>query len=263
MNPKDSLLVERPPSSVEDSGQTVARDEGGITKHQDANEPGRGARIEPAETRTEQANTRSGRGPLDVLTDRLPLKATHKVVALLAGAILLVVLVVAGSFWAFRQIEKAATARKHSYDLIDRAENLLSALKDAETGQRGYSLTGDEAFLEPYLAVRDSVSGQLEELRQLTLIDAAHKHLDAMVPLVDARMAELSHIIELRRNQDVTAALAAAGGSSQGMQLMDSIRTEMTAYIQIEETALAMIITANSRRMSAWNSASCSAQAPS
>jgi PAS domain S-box-containing protein len=216
----------------------VARDEGEINKNQDANERGRGTRIEPAETRPEKANTRSARGPLGVLTGRLPLKATHKVVASLAGAVLLVAFVVAGSFWAFGQIEKAATARKHSYNLLSRAENLLSALKDAETGQRGYSLTGDEAFLEPYLAVRDSVGGQLEELRQLTLIDAAHKHLDAMVPLVDARMAESSRVIELRRNHDITAVLAAVG-SGRGRRLMDSIRAEMSSFIQIEEVALA------------------------
>ena len=67
---------------------------------------------------------------------------------------------VALSFWAFRQIRQAAEARRHTYVVISSADDLLSALKDAETGQRGYLLTGDEAFLEPYLAVRDSVSGQ-------------------------------------------------------------------------------------------------------
>jgi two-component system sensor histidine kinase EvgS len=111
---------------------------------------------------------------------------------------------------------------------------LLSELKDAETGQRGYLLTGDEAFLEPYLAVRDSISGHLEELRQLTLISAAHKHLDALAPLMDAKLAELSHVIELRRNHDMTAVLAVVS-SGQGKRLMDSIRAEMSSFIQIEE----------------------------
>ena len=142
------------------------------------------------------------------------------------------------SFWSFRQIETAAEARKHTYTLIIRADALLSELKDAETGQRGYSLTGDEAFLEPYLAVRDSISGHLEELRQLTLISAARKHLDALAPLVDAKLAEMSHVIELRRNHDMTAVLAAVG-SGQGKRLMDSIRAEMSSFIQIEEGALA------------------------
>jgi PAS domain S-box-containing protein len=115
---------------------------------------------------------------------------------------------------------------------------LLSALKDAETGQRGYLLTGDEAFLEPYVAVRDSVGGHLEELRQLDLSRAAHQHLDALAPLVDAKMVELSHVVELRRNQDMTAALAVVGGGA-GKRLMDSIRVEIGAFIQIEEDARA------------------------
>ena len=119
------------------------------------------------------------------------MKATHKIIASLAAVALLVALGVA-SFWAFRQIEEAADARRHTFVVINRAEDLLSALRDAETGQRGYLLTGDEAFLEPYLAVRDSISGHLEKLRQLTLISAAHKHLDTLVPLVDAKLAEMS-----------------------------------------------------------------------
>jgi CHASE3 domain sensor protein len=166
------------------------------------------------------------------------LKTAHKIAASLAGAALLVALGVALSFWSFRQIRKAAEERAHTGVVIKSAGDLLSALKDAETGQRGYLLTGDEAFLEPYVAVRDSVSGQLEELRQLALSSAAHQHLDALAPLVDAKMAELSHVIELRRNQDMTAALAVVG-SGPGKRLMDSIRVEMGAFIRIEEDARA------------------------
>jgi two-component system CheB/CheR fusion protein len=167
------------------------------------------------------------------------MKNTRKIVASLAGVVLLVAAAaVVVSFWAFSQMEKAAEARKHTYVVISRAGDLLSALRDAETGQRGYSLTGNEAFLEPYLAVRDSVRGQLEELRQLTLISAAHKHLDALAPLLDTKLAEMSHVIELRRNHDMTAVLAAVG-SGQGKRLMDSIRAETRSFIQIEESALA------------------------
>jgi CHASE3 domain sensor protein len=106
------------------------------------------------------------------------MKNNHKIVASLAGVVLLIAAAAVVSFWAFSQIKEAAEARKHTYTVIIRAENLLSELKDTETGQRGYSLTGDEAFLEPYLAVRDSISGHLKELHQLTSISADLKHLD-------------------------------------------------------------------------------------
>jgi len=168
------------------------------------------------------------------------LKADYKIVALFAGAALLVALVVALSFWAFRQIETATEARNHSYALIIRSDALLGDLVDAETGVRGYLLVGDEAFLEPYLALRNGIPGQLEELRRLTLISAAQKHLDALAPLVDAKLSHISQSVELRRNNEVAAALAVVR-DGRGKRLMDSIRAEMSSYIQIEQGALAQL----------------------
>jgi signal transduction histidine kinase/DNA-binding response OmpR family regulator len=166
------------------------------------------------------------------------LKTSRKVTALLAAAVLLVAFVVAASFWVFSQLGAAGEARKHTFDAIIRANALLSALKDAETGQRGYALTGDEAFLEPYLAVRDGLKGQLEELQQRTLIVAAGQHLAAIAPLIAAKLAELSAVIELRRNNDMAGVLAAVG-DRKGKRLMDSIRAEANSFIKIEEGALA------------------------
>jgi PAS domain S-box-containing protein len=59
VNSEDLLKPERPPSPVENSGQTVVCDEGEIKKDQDASEAGYDTRFEQAETRTEQANTRT------------------------------------------------------------------------------------------------------------------------------------------------------------------------------------------------------------
>jgi PAS domain S-box-containing protein len=167
------------------------------------------------------------------------LKTDRKIVASLIGAGLLVVAVAVLSFWAFSQIEYSVAARKHAYSLISDANTFLSELKDAETGQRGFSLTGDEAFLAPYLAVRRNVAGHLSHLRDFTYIAEARQHLDAMVPLVDAKLAEMAKVIELRRQREMTALLAAAGGSGEGRRLMDAIRVEMAAYIGVEEGVLA------------------------
>jgi PAS domain S-box-containing protein len=167
------------------------------------------------------------------------LNTNFRIAAALALAALLVTLVMGLSFWAFHQIEDTSRARVHTYEAISRANTLLSELKDAETGQRGFSLTGDEHFLQPYLSVRKNLSGHLQELRAHTLISAAGKHLDAIAPLLEAKLSEMTYVIELRRNKQMTALLAAAGGSSEGRRLMDSIRAEMSGYIEIEERALA------------------------
>jgi PAS domain S-box-containing protein len=152
----------------------------------------------------------------------------------LSGIALLVVLVVSASFWSFRQIEVAAESRKHASIIMIRAEEVLSAMKDADTGQRGYLLTGEKAFLQPYLAARDSVRGQLEKLRLLTSHRTAQKHLDTIVPLVDAKLEDLKHVILLRHNNDMPAVIALVA-EGHGKRLMDSIRAEMSAFMQIEK----------------------------
>ena len=151
---------------------------------------------------------------------------------------LLVALGVAVSFWAFRQIEDASEARMQVLAVISSANELLSELKDAETGQRGYVLTGDITFLKPYLAVRDGISAHLDTLRQLMLKRKASLHADAVVPLVESKMAELARVIALRRNNDKTAAFAVVE-NGQGKALMDAIRVQMGGIIQEEQVFLA------------------------
>ena len=168
------------------------------------------------------------------------MKNIHKIIISLAGVTMLIVIVVvvAISLSVFEQMEKAAELHNHTFVVLNSADDLLSELIDAETGQRGYLLTGDETFLEPYLAARDNIKGNLEKLHQLSLISAAHKHLDALAPLVDAKLAYLSNNIELRRNNDMTAVMVNIRGSN-GKPLMDSIRAEIKSFILIEQGALA------------------------
>jgi two-component system sensor histidine kinase/response regulator len=168
------------------------------------------------------------------------MKVSHKIVASLAGAVLLllVVLTVAASFWAFRAIDETANARNHVALVIRGANDLLSKMLDAETGERGYALTGDETFLQPYLAMQKKVSGNLQELNQITDISAAQKHLEVLAPLINADLAEMSHIIALRRDNALTAELVQEA-SDEGKRLMDLIRGELSVFDQIEEKALA------------------------
>ena len=166
------------------------------------------------------------------------MKATNKIIAPLTGAVLLVILVVIASFWAFHQTTVAAEARKHSYDIIIHENALLSELKDAETGERGYLLTGDESFLQPYLAVRNSIGAHLDELRKLASGSDADRHLDALAPQVEAKMAEMSQVIELRRHHKLTAAVALVS-SGRGKALMDAIRADASAIIRAENGELA------------------------
>lgn len=166
------------------------------------------------------------------------MKFTHNLGAVFFGVVLLIALGVAESFWTFRQIEEISAVRKHTYVVIDSTEALLSSFKEAEAGTRGYLLTGDEAFLEPYMAVRDHVSGAVKELRRRTLLPSAQKHLDTLGPLTDAKLAELTRVIELRRKGYLTAALDIEH-SGTGKQLMNAIRAELLGVLQLEQDLVA------------------------
>ena len=165
------------------------------------------------------------------------LKSTHKSLACLAAALLLLALGIVLTFWSFRQIENAAQARKQTFAAINDAQNLLSEVKDAETGQRGYLLTANEAFLEPYLAIRDGIDGHLLQLRRSTVSSAAQARLNILAPLIEAKMVDLAQTIALRRDGQ-TAAVLARVADGHGKQLMDAIRVATGDVIHIEREVL-------------------------
>ncbi|MDP1985378.1 MAG: PAS domain S-box protein [Sulfuritalea sp.] len=165
------------------------------------------------------------------------MKTTHGVVGGFSAAILLTVLVVGASFWTLRQVEESAAVRTHTNSVINSADDLLSALKDAEAGQHGSSLADGETRIEPYAAAHKRIRASLKDLRQITLVDAAREHLDLLVPLIDAKLAFMSRVIELRRGDEAAEALALERGG-EGRRLMDSIRGEIGSFGDIEVDVL-------------------------
>src|SRR5471032_543830 len=76
----------------------------------------------------------------------------------LIGFSLAVVAVIIIALLSFQSLQTStATAREltQSVEVLGRIQALLSTLKDAETGQRGYLLTGEEAYLSPYTDAKD------------------------------------------------------------------------------------------------------------
>ena len=165
-------------------------------------------------------------------------KTTRGAAAWLAAATLLVALGLALSFWSFRQLENAVAARQQTLATIISADALLSELRDAETGQRGYVLTADETFLHPYLAVRDTIVEHLVQLRRLVPGGAARGPLDTLAPLIDAKLAELAQVIDMRCQDDLPGAVAHIK-TGQGKQLMDRIRAGVAEFTRLQWQALA------------------------
>jgi signal transduction histidine kinase len=87
---------------------------------------------------------------------------------LLSGAILFVM----GNIWiALSSVQSLEDSHKwvdHTWEVIAQVERMIGAAKDAETGSRGYLLTGDEKFLEPYRRAKTELPASLSGFQQLT-----------------------------------------------------------------------------------------------
>jgi PAS domain S-box-containing protein len=109
-------------------------------------------------------------------------------------------------------------------------------LKDAETGQRGYLLTGQDSYLAPYNAAVQAIPGQLDDLRKLNLDPGQQARIVSLRPLIAAKLAELKGPIDLRRTGAAAAALQVTS-SGRGKQTMDQIRAAIAA-MQAAEVSL-------------------------
>ncbi|MBH1970339.1 PAS domain S-box protein [Moraxellaceae bacterium AER2_44_116] len=165
------------------------------------------------------------------------MKFIHKTMVSLVGAIALIIIGLLILFSFFGQIEQEAETRQQNLAVLHEANELMSALKDAETSQRGYLLTGSESFLELYLDVYKSINGYLTTLRQHSANPTANKQLDLVAPLINAKLNHMAYAIDLRRRQDMVG-VEASVGSGKGKRLMDDIRTEMKRFITIQESIL-------------------------
>lgn len=145
------------------------------------------------------------------------------------------------SGWFLYQIpQKQYTANnwvKHTSRVLIELEATLSLIKDAETGQRGYIITGDKSYLEPYNQATAEINRHIEQLQEITLDNPNQQRRIAILkPQVNARFSQLKQTIEVRQKQGFLAAEAIVA-SGEGKQYMDKIRRTI-AEMQQEENYL-------------------------
>ncbi|MBV9009919.1 MAG: CHASE3 domain-containing protein [Verrucomicrobia bacterium] len=120
---------------------------------------------------------------------------------------------------------------------ISRLDDLLLTLQDAETGQRGYILTGDENYLEPFNAAEYRLENDMAELRKMSWLGLAPADVTRLNDAVHEKMAELRQTIALRRQSGMGAALPKIIGGT-GKQAMDRIRDILARLKADQEHAL-------------------------
>ena len=159
----------------------------------------------------------------------------------------LVTLLVIG-FFAYQDWEQygvAAAARNNAREVLTRNEILRDLMLDAESGQRGFLLTGRPAYLEPYNAVVERIPSETDQLAAMVKERADQRDRVARLQsLIGEKLEELRMTIALRRSAGTAAALAVVE-TDRGKQTMDRIRR---AFQEIESAENARWIQASNNQ---------------
>ena len=144
-----------------------------------------------------------------------------------ALAIVILVAIGAISYKTTKQLTDTAASAADSQQVIEEISQLMRALADMETGQRGYIITGEEPYLEPYAAGLAQSKRNLENLHQL-LKEPHHKEwLGELEPLIKARIGRLQEGVDIRREKGFEAGQAWIK-TGTGKKQMDEIRVSVS-----------------------------------
>jgi PAS domain S-box-containing protein len=155
------------------------------------------------------------------------------------GVGLVVALLVVNAVLAYRNIRQLfedAGWVAHTHEVLDLTGDVLRTLVDAESGQRGFLLTGKDNFLEPYDQALARLDQEMQSLKGKTQDNPRQQtRIEELEKLTAERLALLKQGIELRRKnaEDAQAFIATA----QGKEKMDAIR-RVVATMEEEERGL-------------------------
>lgn len=157
---------------------------------------------------------------------------------LLLIGVLALVAIVGTSIWLVAQtqahFEEVLEARRARSATVD----LRGALQDIETSQRGFILTEEERYLEPYAEARGTVMARYELLRTILLpYPQATEPMERLLQGINLKVAEIDETIELVRQGNVAAAVEIVR-TDRGKQIMDEARELFAAIVRAADERL-------------------------
>ena len=154
-------------------------------------------------------------------------------------AVVAVAIIALLSYQSLQATTATATNLTQTIEVLGRLESLLSTLTDAETGQRGFLLTGEESYLAPYTDAKEALPDEIRSMRALLVNrPEQRRRLDAVESLANLKMAELDSTVSARRAGRPDAALATVR-TDRGKIYMDRIRGALSEMETAERQLLA------------------------
>jgi len=161
-----------------------------------------------------------------------------KIKIFLIVMLLAVFVSVYAGYQAINNLIKSQDWVSHTHEVENNIEHFTSLLKDAETAQRGYLLTNDLSYLEPYTNTHEKTLNSLNQLKKLTVDNSEQqKKIKQIEASVKEKLTELDDTINLTKAGNRTSALEIVL-TDRGKKIMDDIRLLTDKMIKEEERLL-------------------------
>ena len=185
---------------------------------------------------------RGSRSPLQLFAH---LRTAYKLTAGFVLALLPLLVLAVMAFVNVQKMQDNDAQVTHTYQVLDGVTAITSALKDAETGQRGFLITGDDAYLQPFTAAQQAIGPAIDHVAALTSDNPRQQaRIAKLRPLVAQKFDEMQGTVDLERKQGFPAARAVVL-TDAGKAVMDQIRG-LTAEMNREERSLLGVRAASS-----------------
>ncbi|WP_442589581.1 response regulator [Pedobacter sp. AW31-3R] len=152
------------------------------------------------------------------------------------------------SYISIHNLIKSSQMVSHSNDVMSNLDGIISTLKDAETGQRGYLLTGEDAFIEPYNGAKEEALHLLDSVENQTRDNSRHQeNLSKLRTIIHDRLTVMQKTILIRKNGGTVN----IGDLLTGKEYMDAARN-LIKTMKAEETSLLAERTADQNKLAGY-----------
>ena len=166
----------------------------------------------------------------------MTLKTNTNIIAGFALAVGVLLLTAAASFWSIRGLSVQTRNVEHTYQVMQDAETVISVLKDAQAGTRGYLLTGDTLYLRPYSMATNQLPAALERVQALTMDNPTQRaRLDSLRGLVEQEFRILRLLTEIKKAMSQSAVQTLLDADRQ------TLRQVQLLYARVKTNEMALL----------------------
>jgi signal transduction histidine kinase/DNA-binding response OmpR family regulator/CHASE3 domain sensor protein len=152
------------------------------------------------------------------------------------------------SYLSIKNLIKSGEMVRHSNEVMSKLEGIISTLKDAETGQRGYLLTGEKEFLEPYIGAKQKALDLLEDVKLETIDNEfQQRNVRKLKDIINGRLEILKNTVDIKRRGGTVGVTELVNGKTY----MDAARG-LIQVMEAEERRLLDVRTADVNKMASY-----------